>query len=298
MKILVTGAAGFIGTALCRALSSEGHQVVGADLNEPTAPVAETVRGDLRQSEVLEAALTPGTEAVIHLAAATSVLLSKKDPVNVYRTNVALTQDLLERCRQLGVNRFVFASTNAVVGTGAAGGVIDEGSTLVPLTPYGATKAAAEMIMSAYRHSYGLATTSLRLTNVYGPGMSVKDTMVARIMKAARAGTSISIYGHGELSRDYIYIDDVVDAFVTGATAGEPLPATLVLGSGTSVNVKELHRLACQAIGMQIPAEPVEGPAGEMKAVVVDRSQADHVWGREPVSLAEGLAATWRAWPA
>ena len=298
MRILVTGAAGFIGTALCRRLTADGHQVVGADLNSPTAPLAETVRGDLRETEVLEEALAPGTEAVIHLAAATSVLLSKKDPVNVYRTNVALTQDLLERCRRLGVDRFVFASTNAVVGTGAAGGVIDEGSTLVPLTPYGATKAAAEMIMSAYRHSYGLATTSLRLTNVYGPGMSVKDTMVARIMKAARAGTAINIYGDGELSRDYVFIDDVVDAFVAGATAPEPLPATVVVGSGTSVNVKELHRLACSAIGVEIPAEHVEGPPGEMKAVVVDRSRASEIWGREPVSLAAGLAATWQAWPA
>jgi UDP-glucose 4-epimerase len=298
VKILVTGAAGFIGTALCRRLDSEGHQVVGADLNPPTAPVARTVPGDLRAPEVLEEALAPGTDAVIHLAAATSVLLSRKDPVNVYRTNVALTQDLLERCRQLAVDRFVFASTNAVVGTGAGGGVIDEDSTLVPLTPYGATKAAAEMIMSAYRHSYGLATTSLRLTNVYGPGMSVKDTMVARIMKAARAGSSINIYGDGELSRDYVYIDDVVDAFVAGATAPEALPATVVVGSGASVNVKELHRLACAATGIDIPAEHIEGPPGEMKAVVVDRSRLASVWGREPVSLADGLAATWQAWPA
>jgi UDP-glucose 4-epimerase len=154
------------------------------------------------------------------------------------------------------------------------------------------------MIMLAYRHSYGLGTTSLRLTNVYGPGMSVKDTMVARIMKAARAGTSINIYGDGELSRDYVYIDDVVDAFVAGTTAPDALPATVVVGSGTSVNVKELHRLACAAIGIDIPAEHVEGPPGEMKAVVVDRSRVSTVWGREPVGLAEGLAATWSAWPA
>jgi UDP-glucose 4-epimerase len=298
MRILVTGGAGFIGTALCRRLEEAGHYVVAADLNPPTAPVSEAVPGDLREAAVLEAALTADTEAVVHLAALTSVVLSQKDPVNVFRTNVGLTQDLLERCRQLGVGRFVFASTNAVVGTGAAGGVIDEGSTLVPLTPYGATKAAGEMIMSAYRHSYGLSTTALRLTNVYGPGMSVKDTMVARIMKAARAGTGIRIYGRGELSRDYVYIDDVVDALVAGATEAEPLPATVVLGSGVSVNVNELHRLACQAIGIDIPAEHVDGPPGEMKAVVVDRSVSAARWGREPVGLSQGLAATWAAWPA
>jgi len=299
VKILVTGGAGFIGTSLTRRLMTEGHEVVVADLNPPRTDVSAAVEGDLRDPSVLDKALATDTEAVIHLAAATSVLQSVKDPVNVYRSNVELMQTLLESCRQLGVGSLVFASTNAVVGSGAGGGLIDERSPLVPLTPYGATKAAGEMLMSAYRHAYGLNATALRLTNVYGPGMWVKDTMVARMMKAARAGTGIRIHGDGLLTRDYVYIDDVVNAFVSGlAPAGAPaLPPTVVVGSGVSVTVNDLHRLACEATGIQIPAEHVEGPPGEMRAVVVDRSLGAGLWTDPPVQLSQGLAATWRAWP-
>ncbi|HVA42782.1 MAG TPA: NAD(P)-dependent oxidoreductase [Acidimicrobiales bacterium] len=300
MRVLVTGGAGFIGTSLCRRLMAEGHEVVVADLNPPRTEVTSAVEGDLRDPSVLDKALAEGTEAVIHLAAATSVLQSVKDPVNVYRSNVELMQNLLESARRLGVASVVFASTNAVVGSGAGGGLIDERSPLVPLTPYGATKAAGEMLMSAYHHAYGLNASALRLTNVYGPGMWVKDTMVARIMKAARAGTGIRIHGDGLLSRDYVYIDDVVGAFVSGlapAASGPALPPTVVVGSGVSVTVNDLHRLACQATGVDIPAEHVEGPPGEMRAVVVDRSLGAGLWPDPPVQLSAGLVATWRAWP-
>jgi len=279
---------------------AEGHEVVVADLNPPRTEVTSAVEGDLRDPSVLDKALAEGTEAVIHLAAATSVLQSVKDPVNVYRSNVELMQNLLESARRLGVASVVFASTNAVVGSGAGGGLIDERSPLVPLTPYGATKAAGEMLMSAYHHAYGLNASALRLTNVYGPGMWVKDTMVARIMKAARAGTGIRIHGDGLLSRDYVYIDDVVGAFVSGlapAASGPALPPTVVVGSGVSVTVNDLHRLACQATGVDIPAEHVEGPPGEMRAVVVDRSLGAGLWPDPPVQLSAGLVATWRAWP-
>jgi len=297
MNILVTGGSGFIGTALCGRLMTDGHEVTVADLQPPRTEVTTSVQGDLRDASVLDKALEPGAEAIIHLAAATSVLRSVKDPADVYRTNVELMQALLETSRQEGISRLVFASTNAVVGSGAGGGLIQEGSRLVPLTPYGATKAAGEMLMSAYRHSYGLGATALRLTNVYGPGMWVKDTMVARLMKAARAGTGVRIHGDGLLSRDYVYIDDVVDAFVAGLGPGAGLPPTVVVGSGSSVTVNELHRLACEATGVDIPAEHVEGPPGEMRSVEVDRSLAAGLWPAEPVPLSAGLAATWRSWP-
>ncbi len=300
MKVLVTGGAGFIGTSLCRRLMDEGHEVVVADLNPPRTEVSAAVEGDLRDPSVLDKALAPDTEAVIHLAAATSVLQSVKDPVIVYRSNGEWMQNLLESCRRLGVASLVFASTNAVVGSGAGGGLIDERSALVPLTPYGATKAAGEMLMSSYRHAYGLGATALRLSNVYGPGRWVKDPMVARIRKAARAGTGIRIHGDGLLTRDYVYIDDVLTAFVSGlapAAGGPALPPTVVVGSGVSVTVNDLHGLACKATGLDIPAEHVEGPPGEMRAVVVDRALAAGLWPDPPVQLSEGLAATWRAWP-
>jgi UDP-glucose 4-epimerase len=299
VRVLVTGGAGFIGTALCRRLAAEGHQAVVADLNPAATDVDAEVTADLRDPGVVARALQD-VDAVAHLAAFTSVLKSIQAPHDVYRSNVAVTHEILEGCRERGLGPVVFASTNAVVGTGAGEEKINESSPLTPLTPYGATKAAAEMLLSSYRHAYGVPTVALRLTNVYGPGMWVKDTMVARIMKAARGGTGIRIHGDGLLSRDYVYLDDVIDAFMAGLglSPGVELPQRIVIGSGASHSVLDLHRLACQATGVDIPAGHVEGPAGEMRAVVVDRSLADEVGLAPPRSLVDGLRATWDAWPA
>lgn len=302
MRILVTGGAGFIGNALAAHLVAGGHEVVVADLKAPRTEVHDAVVGDLRDPDVLGRALAPGTVAVAHLAAATSVLGSMAAPEDVYRSNVGVTQALLERGRQLGLGRLVLASTNAVVGSGASGARINEDSPLVPLTPYGATKAAAEMLMCAYRHSYGMATVSLRLTNVYGPGMwATKDTMVARLMRAARSGTGVRIHGHGRLSRDYVYLDDVVAALAAAAGAGpDPdldLPDRVVMGSGRSVSVLELHREACAASGVDIPFELVDSPPGEMEAVEIDRAHADRLGLEARIGLPDGLRATWAAWP-
>jgi UDP-glucose 4-epimerase len=302
VRVLVTGGAGFIGGALARRLLEAGHEVVVAD-RRPVAPALAAdlhgiVTGDLREPEVADKAVTEGTDAVLHLAAATSVLRSVEDPDDVYRSNVAMTHHLLERCRLIGVPRLVLASTNAVVGTGAGGGVIDESAPLVPLTPYGATKAAGEMLLSAYRSSYGMSTVALRLTNVYGPGVGVKDGLVARLFKAARAGYGIRINGDGMQVRDYVYLDDTIAAFATAVTAApDSFPGTLVVGSGRSFNVLQLHELVCEVTGTAIPAEHVPAPPGEMRAVVVDRSLAAASGLADPVPLAEGLARTWRAWP-
>src|SRR4029077_17033458 len=126
------------------------------------------------------------------LAAITSVLRSVNDPDGIFRTNVLGTQRILERCREIGTKRLVFASSNAVVGdVGMA--TISERSQLRPLTPYGATKAAAEMLLWSYSASYGLQTAALRYTNVYGVGMQAKDSVIARLMRAALGGPAVPI---------------------------------------------------------------------------------------------------------
>src|SRR5206468_11927937 len=108
-------------------------------------------------------------------------------------------------------------STNAVTGAMRAPAIV-ESATLQPLTPYGATKAAAEMLMSAYTASYGVRCTSLRLTNVYGPGMQAKDSIVARLMRAIRLGGTFEIYGDGRQVRDYVHVSDVIAAIRLGLT--------------------------------------------------------------------------------
>lgn len=291
MRVLVTGGSGFVGRALVGRLAARGDAVRVVDLRPFPGPGVDALVGDLRDPAVVEAALAGGLDAVVHLAAVTSVLRSKEAPHEVFTTNVAATELLLEGCRTRGVRRFVLASSNAVVGD-VGRRTIDETLSLAPLTPYGATKAAAEMLCSAYAASFGLVTVALRFTNLYGPGMQDKDSVVARLMRAARAGGGIEVYGDGEQLRDYLYIDDACRALELALDLSAP--TTLCVGLGRSVSMNELHRLACEATGRAIGKVHVPPKAGEMPAVVVDTSRLEALGLRPAVDLPEGLAATWR----
>jgi UDP-glucose 4-epimerase len=293
-RVLVTGGSGFIGTHVVRALTAVGAQVVVADLRPFPDPDVHCLVGDLTDDAALDAAVVPGIDAVVHLAAITSVLGSLQHPVETFRTNVAMTAALLERASATGVTAVVFASTNAVVGTGAGEGLIDESSPLRPLTPYGATKAAAEMLLSSSTASAGVRGVSLRFTNVYGPGMVLKDSVVARIMRAAQSGACFDIYGDGRQVRDYVYVDDVIAAIQLGLVS--ELSGPLVIGSGTSTSVLGLLEEAREATGTALPARHVAPKEGEMSGVRVDISRAASVGWRPQIDLAEGLARVWASW--
>lgn len=148
------------------------------------------------------------------------------------------------------------------------------------------------MLVSAYRASYGMRTTCLRLTNVYGQGMARKDSIVPRLMRCARSGEPFSIYGDGGQVRDYIYLDDVVEAFVMGIT-GE-LSGTVSIGAGTSQSVMDLLALARTVTDREILAEHVPAKAGEMRAVVVNVDHARSMGFHAPTSLQAGLTAAWQ----
>jgi UDP-glucose 4-epimerase len=228
--------------------------------------------------------------AVVHLAAATSVLGSMSDPWGTYQHNVGVTASLLELARCRGVERIVMSSTNAVVGD-VGTRIIDERLPLRPLTPYGSTKAAAEMLLSGYSASYGIATCALRFTNVYGPGMHGKDSIVARLMRAARSGATIQVYGDGTQLRDYVYVDDVVAAVLLACRS--ELTGPLIIGSGRSVSVLELVDLARRATGRPIAVEHVAPRSGEMDAVIVDTSEARRHGFECSIPLEQGLGAVW-----
>lgn len=264
----------------------------------PSASQVEQVTGDLCEPEILDRALTADVSTVFHLAAMTSVLESKSRPAEVYRTNVAMTASLLEQCRLLGVGHFVLASTNAVIGAGltelgsAPGRAIDELAPLRPLTPYGATKAAGEMLAFAYASSYGMTTCAVRFTNVYGSGMAHKDSFVPRLMRAALQGSMVHVYGQGRQVRDYLHVSDAVEALVLAWRASVTGPLTV--GSGVSTSVLELAEAARRATGRPLQTDHVEPPVGEMPAVVVDISRARSLGFAPRVSLAEGLVDTWK----
>ncbi|HEX9504501.1 MAG TPA: NAD-dependent epimerase/dehydratase family protein [Acidimicrobiia bacterium] len=290
--VLVTGASGFIGSALVAALRASGSDVFVVDIRPfPDASVPGVV-GDLRDPGVVAAAFSSRPSAVFHLAARTSVLQSLKDPQGVFDVNVDITQRLLEGARAAGTGSFVFASTNAVVGE-TNGVRIDEDVPLRPLTPYGATKAAAEMVCSAYASSYDMAVCPIRFTNVYGHGMGNKDTFVIRLMRAAATTRPALIYGDGLQERDYLHVDDAVGAMILAQRKGVRGP--LVVGTGHSTSVVDLCQMTSDVVGAPIETTHVDPPAGEMRAVRVDITRARSL-GYEPrFTLPVGLALTWKA---
>lgn len=293
-SVVVTGGSGFIGRAVVRAFRERGTPVTVVDrIPYPAGDDGVTsVVGELGDARVHEAAVTAETAGIVHLAALTSVLKSVELPVQTYSDNVAVTQELLELARRHEIGRFVFASTNAVVGD-VRTDTITVDMPLRPLTPYGATKAACEMLMSGYSGAYGLTTCALRFTNVYGPGMSHKDSFVPRLMRAALAGTGVRIYGDGSQRRDLVHVDDVVRAVLLAFDSG--YSGRAIVGAGKSVSVLELVETVRAVTGAELPVEHVEAPAGEMPAVVVDLSASAATIGYEPtVSLADGLATAWK----
>jgi UDP-glucose 4-epimerase len=294
--VLVTGGSGFIGRAVVRAFREAGVAVTVADrIPFPDGEGDDGIRvvvGELGDAAVREAAMTPDIGGVVHLAALTSVLKSVELPAQTYADNVAVTHELLELARRREVTRFVLASTNAVIGNvGTA--TITPDLPLQPLTPYGATKAACEMLLSGYAGAFGMTTCALRFTNVYGPGMSHKDSFVPRMMRAALAGTGIRVYGDGQQRRDLVHVDDVVRAIRLAWDSG--YTGRAIVGAGRSVSVLELVQAVREVTGAPLPVEHVAAPAGEMPAVVVDVSGSAETIGYRPsVSLADGLATAWK----
>jgi UDP-glucose 4-epimerase len=276
------------------ALLADGAEVRGVDLKPHPDASIDSVQGDIADPDVVGEALSGGFDAVVHLAAVTSVLRSVEQPELTYRTNVAATHSLLDAARKAGVRALAFASTNAVTGPMDAP-AITERATLRPLTPYGATKAAAEMLMSAYTASFGLRCACLRLTNVYGLGMQAKDSIVARLMRVIRLGGTFEIYGDGRQVRDYVNAADVVAAFRL-ALSSEDWHGPVVIGSGHSLSVLEVLDTVRRVTRAEFEVQHGPAKAGEMPAVIVDPSHA-HARGWAPrLSFDEGLTQVWEEW--
>jgi UDP-glucose 4-epimerase len=292
--VLVTGGCGFIGHAVAAALRRRGNPVTVIDREPPTAKIdgVTYLDGDLADADVRESVVTSDLAGIVHLAARTSVLESVNHPVQTHADNVTVTQELLELARTRGVDRFVMASTNAVVGD-VGDRVITEDLPLCPLTPYGATKAACEMLLSGYAGAYGMAACALRFTNVYGPGMGHKDSFVPRMMRAALAGEGVRVYGDGQQRRDLVHIDDVVSG--VELAWDRKFAGRAIIGGGRSVSVLEMIETVREVTGRPLPVEHVPAPGGEMPAVIVDLANSARELGYEPsTGLAEGLASTWR----
>jgi UDP-glucose 4-epimerase len=294
VRALVTGGAGFIGSHLADALVAAGHEVhVVDDLSagRPANLEAALEQGaELHTEDVTDAAwmrdlaaiLRP--EVVFHLAAQRDVRRSVDDPAFDAGVNVTGTAAVLDAARRAGARRVVLASTAAVYGRP------DELPTrescpAAPISPYGASKAAAESYLALFTRLHGLSTVALRMANVYGPRQDPEGEagVVAIFAAAAATESPVVVYGDGRQTRDYVYVDDAVAAFL--AAAESPVTGALNISTGCETPVGEI------AGRLGLAVEPAARRHGEIERSCLDPARAGRLLGWRPrVTLAAGLA--------
>ncbi len=303
---LVTGGAGFIGSTLVDRLLAEGHSVDVVDdlstgslsnLAESRATAGHRLRVnnlDVRSSEVVDLMNRRHPEVVFHLAAQADVRVSIAQPIFDADVNLLGTLRILEGARTSGVTRVVFAASGGTLygDPDAADLPIKESLPHRPLSPYGVSKKAAIDYLVAYRDLHALEFAALALANVYGPRQDPHGEagVVSIFAERLLRGHPITIFGNGEQTRDFVYVDDVVDAFVRGATKGGGLVCNIGTGRETSVN-ELLRELSTQA-GVSVPVEHAPSRPGELLRNSLDPGRAGIHLGWKPwTGLGTGTAA-------
>jgi UDP-glucose 4-epimerase len=298
-RVLVTGGAGFVGANLVPRLVDAGHRVRVLD-NLSTGSAdhlagvdVDLVTGDIRDEATVDAAMA-GVDAVVHLAAAGSVVDSVADPRFNFESNVLGTFRVLDAVRRAGVPRVVLASTGGAL-IGDATPPVDEMSLPKPISPYGASKLAGEGYAHAFAAAYGIRTVCLRFANVYGPFSERKKGAVTTFFRALHTGAPITIYGDGSASRDYIHAGDICAGLQGGLEGDLPGGTVLHIASGVETSVADLARLCCEAAGR--PDHPIvfaEARPGEVTRNFATYTRAAETLGYAPtVQLADGLRACW-----
>ena len=299
-NILITGGCGFIGANLVRILAERGLvrsiRVVDDESGGRRDAIApydvEFVKSDFRDRKQMRRALR-NVDAVVHLAADTNVVDSITDPEKNFEINVVGTFKLLMLMRDMGVPRLVNASTGGAI-LGEAKPPVHEEMIPRPTSPYGAAKASIETWCSAFAASYGLESTSLRFSNVYGPLSFHKGTVITAFMRRILDGDHLVVYGDGSQTRDYIFVDDLCDGVVAALSADKPGVFQLGSGVGTSLNrlIEMIAEVACAGRRLDVRYEPFR--AGEVRHNWTDVAKARDELGWTPqTSLPDGLALTW-----
>jgi UDP-glucose 4-epimerase len=302
MRVLVTGGAGFIGSNLARALLERGDEVrildnfsTGnrANLAELVDDV-ELVEGDLRSYERVHAAVR-GVEVVFHQGALPSVPRSVQDPLTTTAVNVEGTLNVLLAARDEGARRIVNASSSSVYGNG---GELPRVETQLPdpISPYAVAKLAAERFCTSFSRVYDMEIVSLRYFNVFGPRQdptSQYAAVVPLFIRAIAAGEPVTVYGDGEQSRDFTYVDNVVAANLLAADASGVSGAILNVATGGSTTVNRLAETIAGLLDRTVEATFEPEREADVHASWAELSEARRLLGYEPhVGLEEGLRRT------
>ena len=303
MTALVTGAAGFIGSHLAERLLSEGASVVGIDcfrehyargLKEANLAALRAHPAFRFVETTVQAAdwpaLLPGVTHVFHLAAQAGVLRSWGRDFRAYTAdNIDATQILLEACRDAPLQRLVHASSSSVYGD-AGRMPMREDAPLRPVSPYGATKLAAEHLCRLYSLGYGLPAVALRYFTVYGPRQR-PDMAFHRFLTALRDGTPVALFGDGKQTRDFTFVADAVSATVAAGLRGTP-GQVYNIGGGSRVSMNDALALMSRCTGRTADVRRQSAGKGDMRDTWADTTRARHDLGYAPsVTLEQGILA-------
>lgn len=299
MRFLITGAAGFLGSALANQLARDGHSVRGLDdlsTGNPEAllPEVHLTRGDINDRPRLWT-LLQDIDCVYHLAARVSVPESMLYPREYNTVNVGGTVTLMEAIRDVGVRRVVFISSGAVYGEQSTQPLTEDASPN-PQSPYAVSKLSAEYYVRTIGMLWNIETVVLRVFNAYGPGQHIPPVhapVIPLFLRQAANNGTLVIHGDGSQTRDYVYVDDVVTAMVAAATAKEANQKIINVGSGVETSIRELVRLVIATTGGN--PEVIYNPRNEggVRRMCASLRLAEAVLGYHPTtSLEEGLRLT------
>jgi UDP-glucuronate 4-epimerase len=303
-RVLVTGAAGFIGSTLVDRLLSEGREVVGLDSFDDFYSEAEKldnlegalesdrfrlVRGDIRDAELVNRLFEQGRfQAVVHLAALAGVRPSLERPAAYADVNVNGTSILLAAATRFGSPRFVFASSSSVYGERSDGPFREEDRVDRPVSPYAATKKAGELVAHAFHSAHGLEVTCVRFFTAFGPRQR-PDLAIRKFTERMRAGRSIPVYGDGSQLRDFTFVGDTVEGLVRAVDTGLGY-AILNFGAGRRISVLEMIEQLEKSLGVaaNIDFQPVQ--TGDVSRTWADISAAQAALGYTPkVGFEQGI---------
>jgi UDP-glucuronate 4-epimerase len=304
-RVLLTGAAGFIGSHLAERLLAEGHTVVGVDNFDPFYDPAEKranlraalgnpsfrlVEEDCAQLDALEAAVGgEDFDVIVHLAAKAGVRPSIADPMAYARANLTATQSLLELARRRGIRRFVFGSSSSVYGNNEKVPFSEDDPVDRPISPYAATKRAGELLCHAYHHLHDLTVLSLRFFTVYGPRQR-PDLAIRKFGALMLRGEPIPMFGDGTTERDYTWIDDIVAGVVAAIrrTASHPGEFEIInLGESRTTELRRLIRLLGDALDVEPEIRRLPPQPGDVERTFADVTRARALLGYEPSTPVE-----------
>ncbi|CAI5709112.1 unnamed protein product [Hyaloperonospora brassicae] len=308
--VLVTGAAGFIGFHTAHALLARGDDVVVLDelndyydvrlkqsnLDWLTTTYGSRVRvyiGDVCDQHLVRRVLKEtAVKEVVHLAARAGVRPSIEHPLVYIHANVVATMVLLDACREFRIKKFVYASSSSVYGGSTKDRFCETDSVDCPVSPYAATKKSCELLAHTYHHLHGLDTIGLRFFTVYGP-RGRPDMAPFKFMDRIARGVAIDQYGDGSSSRDYTYIDDIVQGVVLSLDRGHGCEV-FNLGRGTPVLLTDFISIIEKLVGKEAKIEILPDQPGDVPRTSADISKAERLLGYKPTtSLEQGLAKTW-----